>query len=308
MAWRLYLSDRPIRRLDILPDKPSLLAAWTLADRVTYLDLQTGALAGEATLSALDLTVRHGKAADEQRKQYTASNLMCLPQIKSAHGMLYNNRDGTVQLYIIGNRELILVEGDAETPLDLEKSARPLLVAMDPVQILVGVLTTAGKLILYDRAQRLGTFDTGLTFEVDNRPALILNAQANLILISNGQRAVVMDKTGKIQHTTETPFGVGAVASSPDGKYVIMSDLESNVLRVYSGKTLVPTHQRFAVDLIADSKRAQLMSGSFIPNAAIGPVGINAKGTVVFAMSGMICVTSIAKMKPLPLVKSHSKN
>ena len=42
MAWRLHLTDRIVRRIDILSGKPNMLAAWTNTDHVYFMELQNG--------------------------------------------------------------------------------------------------------------------------------------------------------------------------------------------------------------------------------------------------------------------------
>ncbi|MFN8450912.1 MAG: hypothetical protein U0521_20620 [Anaerolineae bacterium] len=51
MAWRLHLSDRTIKRLDILSGKPNVLAAWTQDNRVSFSTCKPGRSAASAASS-----------------------------------------------------------------------------------------------------------------------------------------------------------------------------------------------------------------------------------------------------------------
>ncbi|PJF24759.1 MAG: hypothetical protein CUN53_16220, partial [Phototrophicales bacterium] len=73
---------------------------------------------------------------------------------------------------------------------------------------------------------------------------------------------------------------------------------DAGVLRVYSGRNWVPTYQRFAVDVLAEAKRAQLMGTGTTSGAALGPIAVGAKGALAFAIAGTVCVTTIARLKP----------
>ena len=79
MAWRMHLSDRTIRRLDILSGKPTVLAAWTQANRVTFLDLQNGSQQGDRTIEEVKTEDRRSEAWQEFVRTLTAPNGVYLP-------------------------------------------------------------------------------------------------------------------------------------------------------------------------------------------------------------------------------------
>jgi hypothetical protein len=79
----------------------------------------------------------------------------------------------------------------------------------------------------------------------------------------------------------------------------VLTDLDGNILRVYTG-ALEATHQRFAVDLLAESRRAQVEAIPESGRAALGAIAINSKGVLAFAVASTLCVTSLARLSVIP--------
>ena len=110
---------------------------------------------------------------------------------------------------------------------------------------------------------------------------------------------VLMDSGGRVRKRLDVHYRLGAINCSPDGRRFVASDLDDNVVRIYDGD-LLPTHQRYAVDLLAEAKKSQLLASSATGQRALGPLAINNKGVLAFALSGTVCVTSLARMKAHP--------
>jgi hypothetical protein len=72
------------------------------------------------------------------------------------------------------------------------------------------------------------------------------------------------------------------------------------VVRIYSGVDMTATHQRFAIDLLADAKRVPHAPGGGIPGAALSALALNNKGVLALALSGTVCVTNLARLKAVP--------
>lgn len=306
MAWRLQLSDRPVRRLDILPSKPSILAAWTQPDRVIYLDLQSGARVDDCVFDALLLdgtAARTGESWRSYLKALKAPNGDSLPLARADKFQVYSTSNGEMRLY--QGESLIFDNGDKESPLEVDKDAEFAAFAMDRVGGTVAALERKARLHLFQKGARLGVFDLALHLQDDVQPAITIADGGGVIYISDGQRIAVCDNLGKSIRCIDLHYVVGALACSPDGKLLLVSDIDAGVLRVYSGKELALTHQRFAADLLADAKRAHLISTSSgsVAGVALGPVVMGLKGQFAFAIAGMVCVTNVARMKvPRPQV------
>jgi hypothetical protein len=139
-----------------------------------------------------------------------------------------------------------------------------------------------------------------LSLQDDLQPEVAVSHGGTAIFVTDGQQIVLFDAGGRTRKRLELHYTLGALACSPDGKLVAASDLESGVVRIYHGSDLLATHQRFAVDLLADARRAQRGSGTAGLGAALGALALNNKGVLAFALSGMVCVTNLARLKLLP--------
>ncbi len=299
MAWRIHLSDRPIRRLDILSDKPRIVAAWTQNSRVTYLDLQTGAPRGDRTIEDIPGEDRRSEAWQTFIRSLTAPNEMFLPYVRTKQAAISISADGRMRLYQTSPTDLFLEIDDKESKLVLDGDASFLTVNMDRSLGLLAALDADARLHLYQQHIRVGTFETGLTVDEQFRPTLTLSQDGTALFLTDGRSIVVMDSAGRVRRRLDLHYTLGAMNCSPDGKRFVTSDLDANVIRIYD-RSLTPTHQRFAVDLLVEAKRAQLLPSPGMSSTALGPLAINNKGVLAFALSGALCVTNLAKMKAYP--------
>jgi hypothetical protein len=78
------------------------------------------------------------------------------------------------------------------------------------------------------------------------------------------------------------------------------SDAEAGVIRIYHGESLVPTHQKFAIDLVARATQVQLLADLPPLDTIARALTVHAKGVIAFAMSGVVCVTDVSQMDELP--------
>ncbi len=301
MAWRLHLSDSPIKRLDILAGTPTLLAAWTHANRVTFLDLQNGSQHENRTIDDLNTEDRTGAAWLPFVQTLAAANGVFLPAVRSARTSILQTADGKIRLYQTSPSDLFLEVDGREARLTTDAGSRFLSVALDRSSGLVAALDEAAKLHLYRQHVRVGIFETGLQPDEEFQPMLLAAQDGALLLLTDGQALVLMDGDGKPIKRLDLHYRLGAVSAAPDGRRFVASDLDDNVVRVYDHE-LNQSHQRFAVDLLAEAKKSQLIASSAMSSAALGPLALSSRGVLAFALSGTICVTSLARMKAQPRV------
>ncbi len=306
MAWRLYVGDRPIRRVDILPGKPSVVAAWTQADHVMFLDLQTGAKRGEQTfdLSQPSLDTRTTPEWAAFTASLTAPNASFLPYVRvrsTPPFAIYSSTDGSLRLYRTGAVSLALEVGGKETTLPVDAKTPPFVaVDLDRAFGLVAALDENARLHLFQQHTPVGVYEMPLKLEPELRPDLVVTHGGTLIFVTDGRQIVVVSPTGQIRRRMECHYTLGTMRPSPDGHLFVVSDMDAAVLRIYDTETFELTHQRFAVDLIADAKRIQLIPGPATPSGAVGPLALTNKGILGFALAGTVCVTTLARFKPLP--------
>jgi hypothetical protein len=301
-AWRLYLTDRLIRRLEILEGKPSTLCVWMQPERVVFLDLQNGNHLGERAFE--DDAVRAPRASAEWRdfvSSLTGPAGQHLPLVRASGAEIHSTADGKQRLYRIGASDLSFEVDDAETRLELGADVDIAALRLDPASGALVILDWAGKLHLFKGQVRVGIVETGLDLHPEMRPELALAGGA--IFASDGQQILKFDAAGVRVGQLDVHYTLGALALSPDGRFLATSDLETGVLRVYSGADLKATHQRFATDLMAEARRVQLVPGSMSPSAAVGALALSSKGTLAFSVSGLVCVTSLSRMKRVPRAK-----
>lgn len=300
MAWRLQLSERAIRRLDILTGKPSLLAAWVQPDRVIYLDLQTGARVGDRVLDEPQTDDRQDDRWKAYRKTLTAPNNMHLPFVRGRKTTIYTTSDGRMLLYRVGDNQLFLQTNGKETLLELAGDAAIADVELDRTLGLLAVLDRSGKLHIYQQHVRVGVFESGLTVRDDIQPELAISYGGAFIFATDGEQIALFEPSGKVRHRLTPGYTLGVMACSPDGRLLVTSDMEAGVVRIYNGADLTATHQRFVVDLLADAKRAAHGMGTGPITTTVGALSLNNKGVLAFAASGMVCVTNLARLKSVP--------
>lgn len=304
MAWRALLSNRPIRRVDLLPSKPAALAAWTHPNRVTLLDLQHGAKIDELHFDepgGVDFLSPPWRAYVASLK--TPGDVI-LPVVRAGRVTVMTSRDGQTRLFRAGDGTLTLETEGQLFPLVIEPDAAVLALTVSASGRSVALLDRKGRLHLYQMHVRTGVFEVGLHPLDELAPALALTDDGSRVFASDGQRLSVVDAAGRVILRTETPYPLGALACSGDGKWLVTTDLEANVIRAYSSADLSVTHQRFAVDLLADARRAQVLPVTITSGAAVGPLSVNTRGVVAFATSsGLVCATSLTRMKAVPKQK-----
>jgi hypothetical protein len=300
MAWRLQLSERSIRRLDILTGKPSLLAVWAQPNRVVYLDLQTGAKVDDRLIEEPQVTDHGDERWQKFVKSNTAPNGAHLPFVRTRQTAIYTTSDGNMHVYSVNNAQVYLEANGREIRLDIGSDAKLAAVSLDRTLGLLAALDRAGKLHIFQQHIRVGVVETGLTLQDDLQPEIAVSHGGTSIFATDGQQVVLIDPSGKVRKRLELHYTAGALACSPDGKLLVTSDVESGVVRIYSGVEMTATHQRFAVDLLADAKRVQHGTGGGLVGAALGALALNNKGVLAFALAGMVCVTNLARLKSLP--------
>jgi len=205
-----------------------------------------------------------------------------------------------MRLYHLPNAQLYLDENGREELLDKGEATDFAGVALDRFLGLVAALDETGKLHVFQQHIRVGAFDMGLTLGDDTRAHIAISRGGGSIFISDSRQMILTDSSGEARHKAVLNYYVRLMACSPNGRYVVTCDMDIGVIRVYDGTNLTPTHQRFAIELMAKATQVQLiadMPPNFIAPSALT---VNDNGTIAFAMSGVICVTDLSQMDALP--------
>lgn len=305
MAFRIHLTNQAIQQLHILPGKQAQLVVWTRRDKAHFYDLETGTLLNELSLGIAPDEARNsevwltflGHTKGEQSKYY-------LPEVRTQSLDILSTDDGALRVYHQHDGQLFMETDGVEEKLALIGAES--LISMDldgALGTFVGLDETL-KLHIYQQNIPVGAFDIGLKRDIDLRANVAVSRGGTAIYATDGRRMVYVDTGGNVQKTLDTHYYIGQMVASPNGGMLLTSDMESGVLRVYKGDKLVLTHQKFAIDLVADANQIQLMADLPPTGTAINAMVAYNKGILAFAMAGVVCVTNVQQMDEVPRPKA----
>jgi hypothetical protein len=307
MSWRVHITEGTIKRLDILSGKPSLLAAWLSGTQVVLLDLQTGA---QKHTQMLDLPDARERGTEGGWRPFLdslrAPNHVTFPYVRVRNGAIFQTKEGDRRLIHAGGTDLFLESEGGEMalkPPTAHAGDAPPFVALTidrSTGAMIAALDADARLTLYRERAYVGTFPVPITISDDMRPIMVPGRAGAGVFITDGRQLLAVDMAGKVRYQTAVHFTVGAMSCSSDGKKLALTDLDANIIRVYNTSGLIPTHQRFAVDLLAEARRVQNSAMPEAGRAALGAVGINSKGVLAFSLAGTLCVTSLSHLSAIP--------
>ncbi|MGJ3237086.1 MAG: hypothetical protein ACFE0Q_00115 [Anaerolineae bacterium] len=301
MAFRIHVTNQAIRQLDILPGTPPQLVVWSRRDRAYLYDLDDGTFLDEMLLDMPTVIDRSsdvwGRFIAQTKSSKSPYYLPCirvgaLEMLTTDDGALRFYRQSDDRLFIDSEGhvdELRLVGGERLIQWDLDRA----------LGTLVGLDETL-KLHIYQQGIRVGAFDIGLARDPALRASVAIARGAGAIYATDGQQLVHVDNGGRVHKTLTTHYDIGQMACAPNGGMVVTSDLESGVLRAYRGEGLVLTHQKFAIDLVADANQVQLLADLPPIGTATNALTAYNRGVIAFAMSGVVCVTDVKRMDEIP--------
>lgn len=302
MNWRLHLTNQAIRDLQIIAGKPPLLAVWTRADQVDFYDLATGIHYGCRQIS--DPPADKNYLSEDWRLFLThlvdLKHRACLPVVSARQTTIYATADGRRRLFREPRGRLTVLAGGKLRILETTETNSLAAVGFDRSQGLVALLDAKGRLSIYRQGLWRGEFDMGLRMDRLRTSSVAIARGGRLILLTDGGQIVMADANGAVLKRVDVHYEIRQIACSPDGGTVVTSDNQAGLIRVYSGADLAHSHQRFAQDLIATAQQIQLMADLPPISAAINALVAGQRGTVGFAMSGVICMTNVSQMARLP--------
>jgi hypothetical protein len=297
MAWRIQLSERPIRRLDMLPGKPALLAAWPSASQVHFFEIQHGTRIDHRDLvepASSDTTSPEWEA---YLKTLFSPGSMPLGSVQARQHLVLTGMGGA--RLICGPETATLNALGRISQLDLPAGTSITGAGMDRTGETVALLGSAGTLWLF--RGHLGVAEIALPLQPTalNPLHVFVPDAGGSVTVSDGQTIIVYTASGTVKSTFTIPYLFGTPAFSADGRQVALADLESGVIRIYNAASMMLTHQRFAIDLLADSKKAQLLPVEISGAGAVGAMALTGKGAFAFAVLGSVCATSLARFKAM---------
>lgn len=298
MAWRLHLMNQTIRRLDLLGGKEPVLVVWTRPERAYYYDLPTGVLLAEQTLPE---TPRETSGPEWQpllESLKTPDQKQPLPVVEGRGWLLYSSQNGKMRLLRLSETELFFETGDERSRLPVRAERLPAL-AFDALDGRCAALDAEGNLHLYEKHVYAGSFKIGLQAHSDWIPSVAIG-KGGRVAASDGRHLVTVDGAGKVLRTIETYYHIVRLAASPKGERLMTSDGEAGVLRVYKASDLSLTHQRFAIDLVAEATQVQLLADLPPLDTGISSLTLDDSGNIAFVMAGVVCASDLSYMDEVP--------
>lgn len=305
MNWRIHLTNQAIRELHILSSKPYLLAVWIEDDRVEFYDMETGAYYGDRHI----MPVPHDAYTSEEWQTFLSSlrdvkERAYLPIVNTSLATIYTTDDGQLHLFHESDTTLKILSDDRLTSLETQDADSFISLDLDRALGAVVALDNKGLLYIYQQNIFVGKFDIGLQVDALRGATVVVSNGGGTIFATDGQQIVMTDTSGEIIHRRDVHYYIRQMACSPGGGMIVTSDNEAGLIRVYSGTDLTPTHQRFAVDLIAEAQQVQLLADLPPISVSISALTAGNRGMIGFAMSGVVCMTNVSQLTQLPRPQS----
>lgn len=301
--WRLHLSTQPVAAVQILASEQPLVAVWDNRHKVHYYSQFDATPSGE---QIFDEKQAPTNLDDDFWREFVSSlrapNEIYLPTVLMAGLALYQSRDGRLRLYHFQDGTLILEVEGRHVALNREQDGRFLIAGLDRALGLCAAFSDQGELHIYQQHIRVGKYDLGLAQGVEARLNLQMPDGLGRLLISDGEQVLLVDSAGRVIHSLTTHYAVGPIAISPNGQHILLGDIDDNLIRVYDSE-LRPASQKHAIDLMAASKQVQLLASLPGRKAGLSAVDVSDRGTIAFALGGVICVTDVKSLDVLPQPK-----
>ena len=306
MNWRIHLTNQAIRELHCVSGKSHLLAVWTKVSHVEFYDIETGALYGHREIAPPP----DGDYLSDEWQAYLASLIdsteqAFLPIVRTAKANIYTSDNGKLHVFHEPTHNLKLLKNSNLTELDTSQAESFLSLDLDRASGFMVALDAQGRLFVYRQDKLMGDFDIGLTVDLLSGAMVKISKGDDIIFASDGKQIVRLKKNGEIQDRAQVHYNIRQMACSPDGSMIVTSDNDAGLIRVYGGKNLRATHQRFAADLIAEAQQVQLMADLPPMSVAISALTAGKDGAIGFAMSGVICMTNVDNLTKLPRPQSQ---
>ncbi len=297
-AWRLHLSNQSIQRVDILPADRPVLAVWTRRDRVAYYLMSTGTPLGDVTITLPPLDVRSGDGWRAFLDSLRGPSGVGLRQVQLNGAVLHLSAD--CKSYVLHQNEgtLHYRSGDSAEQRLLLKDAGALRA--------LNLSADGQRLYALDAQSRLHRYVGGVHSGIsDLKPSdddsasitqLCIAHDAQVLYAAEERRVLRVSPEGKVLKRAAVPQVIQRMGCSADGRWLLTSDLDTGVIRLYDGLTLTQSHQRFSIDLLMEARQIQLIADLPPMTAAVSALAVSNTPEVVVAMSGGVCVAGTGAM------------
>jgi hypothetical protein len=291
--WRLHLASQPIRQIHILAGASAQVAASDTRRRVRFYDLETGAHFSDLEI---DPDVLDNDVVEERREgllALRAPNNAFLPFVELNSSHLYVSEDGKLRLIHDLDAGLTLEIDDNTIPLEIDGSV--VMAHLDRELGTVAGLTEDNKLHIFQQQTRVSEVD----LEDAQIQRFFVLSGGSQVLIVEQERLRLIESGGKTVRSQGIHYTVGQAALSPDANWLMVSDADHQLLRLYN-RDLIPIRQQHAIDLLSQAQQVQLFVNTPPPEAPLASMDITNEGIFSFAIAGIICTAHVDLMTELP--------
>ena len=299
MGWRLHLSNQVIGPLAICGQRAPILLAFTRVDRLSMLDLASGAALHEGELalpSAPPLPIgRHWLDYFDALRDVDGK---LLPRVAARRGLdVCQTRDGLWRLLVNGAGAISWRLGDDPRVIRLADAERWVLVDFEPQRGLWCALDEHGRRHLYLRDSLLH-ISAPSPLRVQSGVLALALACDGRCFACDGRLLLIWDAQGRAaQHSLA--FTANRLAISHDGARLALADQENGVLRLYRTQDGTQTHQKTAIDLMARAAQLQLLADLPPPHSAVSGLALAhdaEQGWLAFSIGGVVAVVSFSEL------------
>lgn len=291
--WRIQVAAFALRRIHILSHtNQTQIAVCDLRERVRCYGFNDGALYSDVALELdiLDHDLPSARQAGLERLK--ADNGVYFPFVELNGSHLYTSDDGSQRLIHDLNAGLTLEDGRGSYPLDLGDQKVVVKAGLDRAGGRGAAVTPNSRLHLFQGTQPVRSI-------LLDAPVEALYMAGDTLIVIEAEHIKRFDQHGTLFYKQPLHYRSGPTALSPNGKWLLVADMEYQLLRLYNAN-LELIRQQHAVDLMNRARPLQMFitEPSFL--TPIAALDINNEGQISFAMGGILCTAHIEMMTRLP--------
>jgi hypothetical protein len=292
-GWRLDLSDDPLAAVQVLDGNPVQIGAAADPHTMQFYAAATGAHYG--TLHTDTQLQPEDSAWQSFLETLRAPNGAYLPVADTGQYRVYSTYDGRLHLCWRRGGSLLVDMDGQRTTLPRNGDAPVVAAGLDREFGMVAVLDDAGRLHIYQQSVYVGAF--ALDPRPHGHPAVMLPDAAGLVLVADANWLQVVGAGGDLQRKLALPAAFGRATCSPDGSQIVISD--HTTLHVYTAE-LTLVRQGALLEVLERAQPVQLLGGLPLPDVPPEVIAVGNDGTLVFAVTGVLCVSHVDTLPALP--------
>lgn len=295
--WRVDLSDRPILRIDAIPGRPALVAAWLTPSHIKFFELQNGTFWGDLYLGAAP----GGSWLDAGWASYVAAlaapNGAVLPWASVADTEVLSSIDGRLRLYHSPARSVALENDGIQYPLAMGTDVPAQAVSLDRELGTVWVMAANGDLHVFQQNLFVGTF--GMCASASDVVALLAADSHDSVTVVEGQHMRAIDMAGQVVAEYRPAEPLSAATCAAGDAWIVVAQRDSGRIQVLNAM-LETVYQQSVDFLLRHTVSIQLFSRALHRAAPVSALAAFDSGEIAFGLDGALCVVSLNLFAVVP--------